>query len=93
MGKMTISIASSENCHFSSLARKKSKGEGTISDFFKGFFQCSLGKIQRFLGNNLGTVATSCAVSCYRGTHAMRNELRDVEKMTCHAGLKAFYPR
>jgi hypothetical protein len=37
---------------FPSLPRKKSKGEGTISDFFKGFFQ-------RFLGKNLGTVATS----------------------------------
>ena len=23
----------------------------------------------------------------------MRNELRGVEKMACHAGLKAFYPR
>jgi len=74
-----ISIASSENCHFSSLPRKKSKGEGTISDFFKGFFQCSLGKIQRFLRKNLGTVATSCAVSCYRGMNA--NALLGVENV------------
>jgi hypothetical protein len=44
---------------FPSLARKKSKGEGTIYDFFKGFFQSFLGKIQSFLGKNLGTVATS----------------------------------
>src|SRR5215467_14497448 len=34
----TISIACSEKKHFPSLARKKSKGEGTIHDFFKGFF-------------------------------------------------------
>jgi hypothetical protein len=74
-----ISIASSENCHFSSLPRKKSQGEGTIYDFFKGFFQRSLGKIQSFLGKNLGTVATSCAVSCYRGMNA--NALLGVEKV------------
>jgi hypothetical protein len=48
-----ISIVCSEKNHFPSLARKKSKGEGTISEFFIGFFQHSLGKIQRSLGKNL----------------------------------------
>jgi hypothetical protein len=54
-----ISIAYSEKYHFPSLARKKSEGEGNICDFFIGFFQRSHGKIQRSLGKNLGTVATS----------------------------------
>jgi len=54
-----ISIASSEKQHFSSLARKKSAGEHTIYDFFERFFQRSIGKIQSFLGKNLGSVASS----------------------------------
>jgi len=44
---------------FPSLARKKSEGKGNISDFFRGFFQRSIGKIQRSIGKNLGTVAIS----------------------------------
>jgi hypothetical protein len=54
MGKMTaISIACSEKNHFPSLARKKSKGKGNLSDFFIGFFHRSLGKFHRSLGKNL----------------------------------------
>ena len=56
---VAISIACSEKKQFPSLARKKSEGKGNISDFFRGFFQRSLGKIQRSLGKNLGTVAIS----------------------------------
>jgi hypothetical protein len=69
---VAISIAYSEKKHFPSLARKKSKGEGTIYDFFKRFFQRSLGKIQRSLGKNLGTVATSFSVSSEKHMRSVR---------------------
>ncbi len=69
-----ISIACSEKNHFPSLARKKSKGEGTISDFFIGFFQCSLGKIQCSLGKNLdyGTPSKNRQGKGCAGTHEVK---------------------
>ena len=93
-----ISIAYSEKCHFPSLTRKKSKGESTIYDLFKRFFQRSLGKIQRFLGKNLGTGATSFhALSekhlCWlHSTSVLKRDSVHLECRGCDPSFPVFLP-